>query len=245
MNNTNNQEQLNQNAIKINNLFFYKDSKPSGVFKIIGVIGFTLYCYLLIKQGQDTSLDITIKTIEQKTKIATKKTISDYLKLLHKKKLITIFSPEISEKSFNYNDLLEISVSTKISDINSKYTLMSVELFKNKIKQIKSYGWSILCLLSMFHNYSYSNVQWHYGYANPSLKTIQEILHISETTIKKYLNILENNQLIKKEKQESIYIPEDEIFNNFNNHYIVYSRIPGNKYYLKALDKLIEYARQK
>lgn len=60
--------------------------------------------------------------------------------------------------------------------------------------------------------------------------------------IKQLETELSQRPVIEKEKE---VIPEDEIFNNFNNHYIVYSRIPGNKYYLNALDKLIEYARQK
>lgn len=231
------------NAIKINNLFFYHEGKPSSTFKIITVYGFSIYCYLLIRQGQNTTLETTIKTIYETTKIATRDRIEKYLIKLHKKKMIKIHNYTDNIK-IKYNQILLITVNTKISNIDSKYFLMSSDLFLNTVQRIKSYGWSLLCLLSMLHNYTYSSVNWSFGYANPSIKGMADVLKIGETTVKTYLDELEKEKLIKMFPQDSIPLLDGD-FDNFNNHYIIQNRIPDNKYYIPALDKLINTAKEK
>jgi DNA-binding transcriptional regulator YhcF (GntR family) len=121
---------------------------------------------------------------------------------------------------------------------------MSTNLFIDTIQVIKGYGWSLLCLLSMLHNYTYATVNWSFGYANPSIKGMADTLNIGETTVKKYINILKEQKLIQVINQESNYIGDNE-FENFNSHYIVQNRIPDNKYYLDVFNKLIDSARGK
>jgi len=233
----------NSNAIKINNLFFYQEGKPSNVFKQIDIYSFSLYCYFLIRQGQNKNVETSIKTIYESTKIAIKKTLIDHLLTLNKKKMIKIHNLEEGKK-LKYNQTLFVTVNNKVSNIDSKYFLMNTNLFIDTIQTIKSYGWSLLCLLSMLHNYTYAAVNWSFGYANPSIRGMADTLNIGETTVKKYIDILNKQKLIQVINQEPNYIGDNE-FENFNNHYIVQNRIPGNKYYLDTFNKLIDSAREK
>jgi hypothetical protein len=236
----------NQQFIKINNNFFYDSNGETSLWiSKIGTFGFALYCYLLIEQGERKSVLIDISHILLETNLCTKSTLIRYLNLLQDKKLIKIERPYIKTKKnklendiiseIQLHEKIKISCNEKSYKLENNFTMMSSDLFKNKIKTIGHIGWSILCLLSKLFNPTYSTSPNDPGCCNPSYEHIAKILDINRKTVGDYIEILNNNSLIKIYEQKSKSYSDSDgksKIRSYNNQYIVYNRIKGYEYYI-------------
>ena len=221
---------MDQNFIKINNRFFYdKEGKASVLFKMIGTDGFTILCYLTMIQINLPAARTNIKDILDFTGIKDKRTAVKRLKTLQKNKIITV-DKDISK--INVNDILSIKINELVSKTDDNFTTISSNLFSDYIHKIGCNGWSILCLLTRLHNNTYSDN----GYANPSHEHIRRVIGLSITTIKKYIDILADNKLVKAEEQTPTFLFTNtygkDIYESYPNKYIVSNRLKNNKYYL-------------
>lgn len=229
-------DNINQNFIKIEHGFFGTKDNKETIFKNINPEGFGLYIYLREEQGYRPELNITLKQILDRFEfIKLKKTILKYLMALKNNDLIKCDS--ITQKT-NINQPLIIKVKKKVFD--TSFNCISSELFYKYINTIDFKGWSLLCLLSSYHNYEFSSCITDYGYSNPSEDTIAKVLNISTSSVKKYLKILKQNKLIKIVEQQPILngfdVNGNELWTFVPNHYIVKHKIVGNKYYLTSYD---------
>lgn len=236
-----------QQFIKINNIFFYHTNGETSIWiHQIGTLGFALYCYFLIEQGTRNFLLTDIQQVLLETNLSTKNTIIKYLKILHNRKIIKLERPYSKNKK-NENDnkieqeiglheKIKITCSKKISSVDTNFTAMSCDLYKNKIKTIGHVGWSILCLLTKLFNYNYSDSPNSIGYCNPSYEYISKILGISGNTISEGIKILDNISLIKiysQKKKEYTNKNDNVKYYSYNNQYLVYNKVPDNMYYIK------------
>lgn len=236
-----------QSFIKISNNFF--DSKEGeNMIKRIGHIGFTMYSYLLIEKQNKSCISISIKTIKETLNIKDTRTILTYLNILTKENIITIGNKS-SESKIKVNDILRIQFNTEWSD-PKHYTIMSEELFNDKIQEMKSTGWILLCLLSKLHNYRYGTEDDNHtlyltGYSCPSMEIIMNQLGIySKSTVNEYIILLENLQLISVIRTTRVDEFKNKIekqeYKKPNNKYIVNSRIPKEEYFIDILLKQYE-----
>lgn len=228
-------ELMDQNFIKINNRFFYnKEGKAGDMFKRIGTDGFTIICYLIMLQNNLPAARTNIKDILDFTGIKDKRTVVKRLETLQKLGTIKL-NKELSK--VGVNDILSIKVNEKVSKSEDNFTSISSNLFNDYIHIIGHIGWSILCLLTKLHNYNYS----FEGYANPSHEHISRIIDRGITTVKKYINILSDNGLVKVEEQVPTFLftstKGKDIYENYPNHYIVRHRLKGKPYYLYLYEK--------
>jgi hypothetical protein len=133
------------------------------------------------------------------------------------------------------HEKFKITCNEKSYKLDNNFTMMSSDLFKNKIKTIGHIGWSILCLLSKLFNSSYSASPNDPGYCNPSYEHIGKILDINRSTIGDHIKKLDNNSLIKINEQKSKPYEDSDgksKIRSYNNQYIVYNRIKGYEYYI-------------
>ncbi len=247
------EEQKNHAFIKIpNQIFGYEKKINDGTamiytFQIIGTIGFVILTYFIMKQGNKSITQESIKAIyeyigsKETEGLRSYKTIKKYIRILQKNEYIFI---DNDKENFGINDIILVRCNKEIFDTENNFTIMSEEMFYKKIKMIGHIGWSILCYLSRQHNYSYCGEGDGYGYANPSEEKISTVLNIGLTSVKKYISKLEKCRLIKVVPQSPEFLYNDvngnPVFKKYNNHYVTYSRIPDHKYYISALDKVIE-----
>lgn len=242
--------------IKISNEFFDGQNEQSMTSKI-GHVGFTIFSCILIEKGSKSHALLTIKNIKAITCITDTRTIVKYIKLLMYNKLISIDDITIDSK-IKINDNLLIHINPEWSE-PEKFTIMSEELFMNKIQLIKPIGWTLLCVLSKLHNYTYGTLDsehnlFYTGYASPSEESLMYYVSVSsKSTINEYINILENLQLIFVIRNDRVDVFGNEnepySFKRVNNKYIVNNRIPKNRYFLNALqakyDKELKYKMSK
>jgi hypothetical protein len=245
-------KQQTQQFIKINNHFFYDSKGETSIWiSKIGTLGFALYCYFLVEQGERKSILTDINQILLETKLCTKSTLSDYIYLLQDNKLLKLERPYMkpnlklrkdrlgNEKPprIQLHEKFKISCNEKSYKLENNFTIISCDLYKNKIKIIGHIGWSILCLLTKLFNYNYSDTPGSIGYCNPSYEHISNILGISANPISDNIKILENVSLIKiynQKKKEYIDHNNRMQFHSYNNQYLVYNKIPDNTYYIKV-----------
>jgi hypothetical protein len=240
----------NQQFIKINNHFFYNSNGETSLWiSKIGTLGFALYCYFLVEQGEKKSILTDINQILLETKFSTRTTLSDYIYTLQKNKLLTLerlyIKPNLKPRKdklgndepprIQLHEKIRISCNEKSYKLDNNFTMISCDLFKNKIKIIGHVGWSILCLLSKLFNPSYSTSPNDPGCCNPSYEHMSTILDVNRKTLGDYIKILDNNSLIKIYEQKSK--PYEDAngkskIRSYNNQYIVYNRIPGHEYYI-------------
>jgi hypothetical protein len=216
---------LKRNYIKINNLFFSEENK-------IDIDTFSIYCYLLTQRSG--ILSTSLKIIHDVTQLSID-TIVKGITILHNENIIDI---QDFNNKIKVSDVLIVNMNKQISNPSSKYFVMSVGLYYDYIKVIKSKGWKLLCLLSKYHNYEYKTTFYPFGYSFMSLDKMSLILSISQSTVQRYIKILKNNKLIKTYKQKSQCIGQGE-FENYSNICIANNRIRNNKYYLSIFDKFL------
>ncbi|WP_088185855.1 hypothetical protein [Desulfosporosinus sp. FKA] len=245
--------------IKIDNQLFKLNNE---YFKRISTESFAIYCYIIMKIGPNSFVDLSIKQIQQflETKIdydltikdkkdKTDKKINVKVKNLNdtrtvKKHLDNLVSQEfiVADKDIkivNVGDFIIFSLNEELfkqedEEKTSGFTPINVDLFKDEIKNIGCTGWTILCLLTNLFNPNFGQESCE-GFANPSEEYISKVLDVGLTTTKKYLKILEKKKLIKIEEQPSIKVINkygEETDQYLPNHYIVKNRLIGNKYYL-------------
>ena len=228
---------MEQNFIKISNRFFYdKEGKASNMFARIGTDGFTILCYLIMIQINLPAARTNIKDIKDFTSIKDKRTVVKRLKTLEGLGIIEL-NKELLQ--VNVNDILSIKVNEMISNPLDNFTSISSNLFTDYIDKIGHIGWSILCVLTRLHNYNYTPDRK--GYANPTHEHIAAITNKGTTTVKKYIDILSQNKLIKVEQQTPIFLFTStngkDIYENYPNKYIVLHRLVGKPYYLALYHK--------
>lgn len=222
----------NKRFIMINHNFFKQDKY---IFSVLKPEGFTIYCYLLYKKSSLSYAEINLKMIKEYIPKDTK-TIKKYLNILLFNKFIKVVNKEIkSFANIKINDILHIEVlDIKIEEDDKNYFLrLPQKLFVDKIKKIDCKGFSILTYLGLLHNNDYGGDQCN-GFAYPSIDTISNILEINKNTVMKYIQILENQKLIKVFRQEPIFTGYDEYgverFEFIPNHYEVQFKVKGTKY---------------
>jgi hypothetical protein len=216
---------LKRNYIKINNLFFSEENK-------IDIDTFSIYCYLLTQRSG--ILSTSLKIIHDITQLSIDTIVKGIITLQDE----NIIEIQNFNKKININDVLIVNMNKKISSPNNKYFIMSVGLYYDYIKIIKSKGWKLLCLLSMYHNYKYKTAYHPFGYSFMSLDKMSSILLTSKRTVQNYINLLKKNKLIKTYKQKSQCIGQGK-FENYSNLYIANNRTKNNKYYLSIFDKFL------
>lgn len=222
--------------IKIDNRFF---DPEYNYFNKLGTEGFSIYCYIKIKQGQSAFVDLSIKQIksflESEYCFKNTRTVKKYLNNLITHKLIFVDSIKEDYKIGDFHifrDNQELFKQEEEKKIG--FTPINTDLFADEIKQIGSNGWAILCLLTNLFNSNYGQSTCE-GFANPSEDYIAKVLDIGVTTVKKYLKILEERKLIKIEEQDPIVIVNkhgEDVKQYLSNHYIVKNRLVDNKYYI-------------
>lgn len=171
------------------------------------------------------------------TGLSKTKNIKDTLITLKKSKLIEC--NELSSQT-KPTDLIYIKIITEkyINDCENGFSMISTELFNDKIEKIDCIGFFIYCFLYKQHNMKLGNQDsGNEGYAECNRDFIQLILGISINTVTKYID------LIKKSKNLIKIIPQEryEIKNEFDetiikwtpNRYIVHAKYDTtNKYHI-------------
>jgi hypothetical protein len=244
---------MGKSFMKINNQFFSKEQINE--FTYIKVEGFLLYSYLLYEQSNRETVTATIRQIQaflnrdydkrpsvkydenKSSKISClkdKKTIMRYLKILEQRELIKIYNKESIEDKININN--PIIIKCLYEDFTKGFTIISNELFVDKIHKIGSTGWAILCLLTNLHNNTYGG-KYSQGFCNPSQAYIKNILKCGLNAVKGYTTLLEKQHLIKIEEQDKIEkgidVYGNTIYEYTPNHYIVKNKDIENKYYIE------------
>jgi hypothetical protein len=244
----------NQQFIKISNQFFYTLKGETSIwFHQIGTIGFALYCYFLIEQEKRKFVLTDVQQILLETSLSSKNTIIKYIKLLHNKKIIKLERPYVkTKKDKNNNEILQeiglhekirITCNKQFSNIDSNFTIMSCDLYRNKIKIIGHIGWSVLCLFTKLFNYNYSDSPNNIGYCNPSIEHISKVLGVSENPVSESIRKLEDISLIKiySQKKKEYTDKNNKLkYYSYNNQYLVYNKVPGNTYYIDNISSLKE-----
>lgn len=214
-----------------NNFFTYNESDLN-FFERYKTDGFTVYSYILYSRNISGVTQCTIKDIISFLNcqgMKDKRTIERLLIRLHKNKLINIqnIKPKIG-----LNDSLIIQLN--ISEMKNGFTPMSSNLFIDKISKIGHVGWSILCLLTKLHNKNFGGLGC-VGYATPTEEYIGKVVNRHVSSVKNYLQILEQNRLIKIIPQDPIYLDNEEgyeIVKYLPNKYEIKNKMTGTKYYL-------------
>lgn len=182
-----------------------------------------------------------------------KDTIINYLDILQINNLIILhniddiknYIHEKLNKEFKMN-LINVNQTMIIeclhpSDVSGNFTSIPSNLCRDYIHRVGHIGWSILCLLSNLHNYTYGN-QEDYGFANPSEDYISDVVHKGTSAIKAYLPLLERLKLIKIYPQPPITITNqygDDEIEYTPNHYVVKWKNPDvdNEYFVETRKK--------
>lgn len=245
----------NKTFLKIPNSFFTIEKndlgEEIGISKIteIGTEGFTIWCYLLMTQGNQVAAQTSIKAIKEflnRFKGTRKKqapnglndtrTIKKYLNILLKKEMIDCGEQWIGFNKMRADDALFI-ITKDMCPEGEGFSSISTQLFYDIIPKIGHIGWSIYCILYKNHNVTFGNQEpGNYGFANCSEEYIGKIINRNKSTISKYIEKFPATVVKtlpqkcttiynpKKDKEEQKYMP---------NHYIVYPKIDsGNKYYI-------------
>lgn len=205
-----------KNYLMIPRQFFtLNNGTKTTVFYQIGTEGFTIWTYMLMRQSNQTSTEISIKRIQSFLNRTTgskfkseglkdARTIKKYMVGIVVMGLIKIHdeifenfeTKALTEKhkiakefleDVRANEELVVSVNNPITD--EGFEIISTQLFEDYVNKIGHIGWSIYCLLYKYHNVSYGNQSsGNYGFANPSRKFIGQILNISERTVAKFIS---------------------------------------------------------
>lgn len=165
--------------------------------------------------------------------------VKDMLMALRKAKLIECSTLNERTKS---TDLLNVKVNTKRYKDECEelgFSMISTELYDDKIRELDCTGFFIYCFLHKHHRIENGNQDiTNHGYAEASREFIGEMLGIrSVKTVTKYTNkIVKAKHLVKKVKQEKYYY-ENEFGETeqawTSNRYIVRPKIDSeNKYYI-------------
>lgn len=197
------------------------DTLRNNTMKIIGVPGFTILCKLLsdCKYTFDNYYThTTLRFLENCLLIKDTRTIKRYLLKLEKLNYIKIYinngkdivtiKKESSKISFNKSTplIIEVIYKQKVLDknIGNGYIVMSNDYFSKNIYKVYEYSWAIFILLCTYYNKEQ-------GYAWPTYKQIMYNLNIGSDKLKKGLNILQENKLIKiwNNNETNIILDED------------------------------------
>jgi hypothetical protein len=208
----------NKTFIRIpHNFFEINEEVKITLFHQIGTEGFTIWCYMLMRQGNQTSTEINIKRIktflnrDTRSKFKAKKglndarTIKKYIVALIRMQLIKINDDVFEEfdnvsdeeknkiisnfmEGLRADDELLITVDNRIGEKDG-FSCISVQLFEDWVHKIGHIGWSVYCMLFKSHNTTFGNQSaGNFGFANPSRLYIALILNRSERTIADYIN---------------------------------------------------------
>lgn len=184
----------NKTFIKVPNKFFIIEKNEYGedtigTFERIGTEGFTIWCYLLMTQGNQVAAQTSIKRIvtflnrnkdtrskKAKNGLTDYRTIKKYLNILlnteieiklgeqdKEKKTVKVKMIECGENFNNFNDVRaddELFIITNSCVAGKEaFSAISTQLFYDYVHRIGHIGWSIYCMLFQYHNITFGNQQ--------------------------------------------------------------------------------------
>lgn len=186
---------------------------------------------------------IQIKAISQKYNFITgfKKPTNIRKMLIDLRDVDLIKCNELNDKTKSV-DLLEIEIlkPKELENIKDGFQRMSVELFHDNIKKIKSQGFVAYCFLYKYHNESLGGQYGFAGYAEVDRTHIGKCIGFSDVkTVTKIIGLLRNTKSIVK----IINSHQSEQINEFgegdwvSHRYIIYPKFDtNNKYYISKRD---------
>lgn len=238
---------MSDNFIRINNEWLF-DTSEGNIFVRIGTEGFTTYCALLYIKGNKNKFQVSIKEIQNvlcrnydKRPIITyskkksnyinvikdTRTIKKYLKLLIRENLIKIEGDIEKIDKIRINDYMVINIIQK--EYKKGFTPIIYDLILDKVHTIGHIGFSLLYILTSLFNKNF---------ANPSEEYLKNVIKRDRNTVRTYLYLLQEKELIKIFPQSPILLGKDkngkDLYKYVPNHYIVNNKIPGNEYYKKG-----------
>lgn len=221
----------------------------------ISTEGFSIYSYLLMKQGVDNYVEVSLKMIQtffkresddkckliysqnkikNVSRIKDKRTLIKYLDYLNNNIKLIEYDGIVSSRDVRINDIIYIKVH-KFDTSDGKFEMINNDIFSDYIHKIGHIGWGLYCVLSRLHNYNFGS-ETSIGFACPTQEYLSSVLHIRPNTLSAYSKLLERCKLIdievSKPKFSHYDVNGNEIFEYTPNSYIVKAKDPDNKYYI-------------
>ncbi|WP_026893789.1 hypothetical protein [Clostridiisalibacter paucivorans] len=241
----------NKNFVKVPHQWYQMDKEGISFMSQLGDKRFTLWFAInkvAIQSGMADIIRYSITEISNDMKIlkgfSNKTKVRNMLIALKKVKLIEC---DRLNKETKPSSLISIKVNTDryIKDCNNKgFSMISTDLYDDKIQKLDCTGFFIYCFLHKNHNVNLGNQDiTNNGYCETTRDSISRILGIkNKKTITKYTNkIVKAGKLVKKIKQQQ-YQDENELGDIVTkwtpNRYIVWAKIDNcNKYYIPITSK--------
>lgn len=253
---------INKSFIKIPNQFFseIKDNKGVGleytIFNQISTEGFTIWCYLIMEQGNQSIAQTNIKrmiALFNRNKGTSKKsatnglcdprTIKKYLNALQEMKMIKICEEGSNKNTINFTKIRsdqELLLHVNECCFNGKgfgFQTISTELFINNIYKMGHIGWSIYCMLYKYHNLEYGGIGCQ-GFANCSEEYIAEVINRNKSTVSEYVNNMPKGLMtVEPQPMRTYFNPVKGIDEKLHqtNHYTINAKgDSSNKYYIAS-----------
>lgn len=184
------------------------------------------------------SMSHFIKNVENKEhclipKGSDKRTLAQTLDSLMERGFLENKTGE-SFATFKPNDLIFIKIK-HFANAEDGFSQIDINLYLDYASRIGYLGWAIYLLLCRYYNSEK-------GCAYPSKNKLAEKLNSNRATISKYCDLLEELKLIsiKRNSEYNFEVAKkeqlkngDKLIGGLSDEYIVFSRIEGDKYYVK------------
>ncbi|MTI65149.1 MAG: hypothetical protein FH753_00915 [Firmicutes bacterium] len=241
----------NRKFVKVPHQWFEMDKDGINFISQLGDKRFTLWFAInkvAVQSGMADIVRYSISEIVNDMKVL--KGFSDKTKvrnmLIALKKAGLIECKTLNSKT-KPSSLISIKVNTDryIKDCNNKgFSMISTDLYDDKIQELDCTGFLIYCFLFKNHNINLGNQGiTDHGYCEATRDSISRILGVkNKKTITKYTNkIVKAKKLVKRIKQQQ-YQDENELGDIVTkwtpNRYIVWAKVDiENKYYIPVTSK--------
>lgn len=182
----------NNTYIKVpHSMFFYDQDVGTEIHKI-GTQGFTLWAYLLMLQGRNNILPITIESICKQINIKglKEKAVVKNI-LLNLKRLEYIICEELDENT-KPKDLMFMEIPKFEED---GFSSISTQLILDHLHKIGHIAFTLYCLMYKEHNQNNGNPESN-GYCHKSTNWFADRLGLSRKTVETHIKKLPN-KLVK------------------------------------------------
>lgn len=215
---------MNKKFIQIpNSMFIYNKVKKGTGISIIGTKGFAIWCYLVMLQGGNITVPITIESLIKQMNVQglkDKRVVK--LVLLNLKRLKYIECENLNKKT-KPKELIYIKV-WKYEEVN--FTQISSQFILDYISKLGHIGFALYCLMFKEHNIELGNQSFtDYGYCHRTTDWFAERLNLTRKTVEKHINKIPE-KLVKIEEQPPMVTYNDKGEKKYTQQ--------PNRYYVKA-----------